>query len=337
MKTTDFAIYLTEFLKMYLPRRRELSENTILSYRDTFRFLLVFAEEQMGIPSEKISLADFTEDFVSNYLDWLGTSRNNGTSTKKQRLAAIHVFVQFLKTRKPENLLEYQKILEIKVKTNPQRNICYLSPEEVKAILAAPKLNDRYGRRDMVLLALLYDSAARVQEICDLQVDGVRLQKPYAVTLTGKGQKTRTIPMMKETAEAIRTYLLENNLTSAEKRSYPLFPNHQKAKLTRAGVTYILAKYCDSVRQQNPALAINVSPHILRHSRAMHMLKSGINLIYIRDFLVHSSIATTEVYAKADSDMKRSAIEQTSLKVTPNLPDWTQDISLMAMLTDLCR
>ena len=336
MKTTDFATYLTEFLKVYLPGRRELSENTIMSYRDTFRFFLIFSEEQLKIPSEKLKIADITEEVIIRFLRWLKTERKNSVSTRKQRLAAIHVFAHFLKTRKPEHLLEYQKILDVRVKGEGQRNIAYLSPEEIKEILDAPDLNDYYGKRDMVMLALLYDSAARVQEICDLTVGSLRLAKPSTVTITGKGKKTRIVPLMPETAEALRRYLIENKLNTPEKREYPLFINHQKGKLSRAGVTYILNKYGDIARKKIPTLPV-ISPHMLRHSKAMHLLKAGTNLIYIRDFLGHSQIATTEVYAKADSDMKRTAIEQSSPKLTPNLEDWTQDVSLMSMLTDLCR
>ena len=337
MKTTDFAVCLTEFLKIYLPGRRELSENTIKSYRDAFRFMLIFAEEQHNIPPEKMTLDDLTEDFICDFLIWLECERSNSSATKKQRLAAIHVFIHFLKTRKPEYLFEYQKILEIKVKGNPQRNIGYLSPNEVKAVLAAPDLNDRYGKRDVVLLSLLYDSAARVQEICDLKVADVRLQKPCTVCITGKGQKTRVVPIMLETGDVIRTYLAQNCLNTAEKQNYPLFTNHQHSKLTRAGVTYILKKHCDTVRKVDPLFPSIVSPHMLRHSKAMHMLKAGTNLIYIRDFLGHSQIATTEIYARAETDMKREIIEKSSLKITPNLTDWTKDVSLMSMLTDLCR
>jgi site-specific recombinase XerD len=336
MKTTDFAVCLTDFLKIYLPGKRELSTNTIMSYRDTFRFWLIFAEEKMNISAEKMTLADFNEDSVLMFLRWLKEERKNCASTRKQRLAAIHVFIDFLKTRKPEYLLEYQKILSLKIKEQGEHNISYLSPETVKEILAAPNLREHYGQRDMVLLALMYDSAARVQEICDLTVGNIRLQKPATVTITGKGQKTRVVPIMSETADAIALYLKANNLNLPEKREYPLFFNHMNTKLTRAGVTYILKKYCDAVRTKIPTLP-KISPHMFRHSKAMHMLKAGTNLVYIRDFLGHAGIATTEIYAKADTETKREVIEKLSPKLTSDLTDWREDTSLMSMLSDLCR
>ncbi len=337
MKTTDFAYCLTEFFKVYLPGKRGLSENTVKSYRDTFRYLLIFAEEQADIPAERMTIADFTEDFVFNFTRWLEESRHNSKSTRKQRLAAIHVFTHFLKTRKPDYLLEYQKILDIKVKKARQQSVSYLTPDEVKAVLAAPDLRDQFGRRDMVLLSVLYDSAARVQELCDMTVGSIRLQRPATVTIyKGKGEKPRVVPLMPETASVLGKYIADNRLDSPEKLNHPLFSNHQKSKLTRAGVTYILKKYCDAARKTLPTLPC-ASPHVLRHSKAMHLLKAGASLIYIRDFLGHESVSTTEIYAKADTEMKRAAIEKASPRLSPDLPDWTQDASLMAMLTDICR
>ena len=127
-----------------------------------------------------------------------------------------------------------------------------------------------------------------------------------------------------------------NGLSCPEKADQPLFTNHQRGKLTRAGVTYILKKYFDAARQTNPHLPTKISPHILRHSKAMHMLQAGINLIYIRDFLGHVHVETTEIYAKADTEMKRRAIESAHIQIDPDLPAWTDDKDLMALLTNLC-
>lgn len=336
MKRTDFAGYLTEFFTIYLPGRRGLSENTILSYRDTFRFVLIFAEDVSHLPAERLSLSHFTAEFVEQFLSWLENERHNSISTRNQRLAAIHAFVQFFKLKNPEHLLESQKILAISSKKAPKPCIEYLRPEAVKAVLSVPDTSNKFGKRDLVLLVLLYDCAARVQEICDLQVGDVRLQNPYTVTLTGKGKKTRAVPIMKETAAILKNYLSENHLDSLEKQMYPLLFNHQRQKLTRAGVTYILKKYCSAARENFTGIPNTVSPHMLRHSKAMHMLQAGVSLIYIRDFLGHSHVDTTEIYAKADTEMKRAAIEKVSLRIEEDLPDWTDDKPLMTMLMELC-
>ena len=243
--------------------------------------------------------------------------------------------MNYLKTRVPDHLLEYQRILDIRIMLKRQPDVGHFSVLQIKNILSTPNGSDLYGRRDIVLLSLMYDSAARVQEICDLTVKDLRLHKPYAVTITGKGNKTAMVPLMRETAELLKKYLSENRLDLPEKSNYPVFSNHSGQKLTRAGVTYILKKYCDILRATDPSFPVKVSPHMLRHSKAMHMLQSGIALIYIRDFLRHSKIDTTEIYAKADVEMRRKIIEEASPKLTPGMPDWRTDASLMAMLNNI--
>jgi site-specific recombinase XerD len=337
MKTTDFAKHLTMFLTSYLPGQKGYSTNTIISYRDTFKFLLSFIEERYGISPEKLTLQKFDDKKVLAFLSWLEKERGCSPSTRNQRLFVIHSFVKYVQKNEPAFLYMCQKILDIDSKKTEESTISYIPPDEVAEILAQPDVNSRYGRRDAVLLALLYDSAARVQELCDLRVRDVRVKPPYTVTLTGKGNKTRSVPIMRETADVIAKYLSENNLTSPESFDRPLFLNNQRGKLTRAGIAYILNKYADTARSKNPTIPQMVSPHVLRHSKAMHMLQANINIIYIRDFLGHAHVKTTEVYAKADTESKRKAIENARIPVTANLPDWSEDKSLMQMLTDLCR
>ena len=336
MKTTDFALRLSEFLSIYLPGQKGLSTNTIMSYRDTFRFILIFSEDVMKIPTEKLTLTKFNCEFIVAFLTWLEKERKNSVATRNQRLAAINSFVKFVKRKNPEYLAEAQKILDIDFKRKPQSGIKYLTPDCVQAIISATDTNPKNGKRDKVLLSLLYDSAARVQELCDLKVRDIRLQKPYAVTLTGKGRKTRSEPIMVQTSAVLTRYIAENRLDSQEKLDYPLFVNHHRTKLTRAGVAHILKKYCDIARQTNPDIPDKISPHVLRHSKAMHMLGAGINLIYIRDFLGHNQVKTTEIYAKADPETKRAVIEGADIHIEENLPPWNEDKPLMQYLRDLC-
>jgi len=337
MKTTDFAEHLAAFLTMYLTGQRGLSSNTVMSYRDTFKQVLQYAETR-GIRPEKLTLAQFNSDFIEAFLVWLEKERGCSRGTRNQRLAAIHAFVRYVRSKRPEYLFESQKIMDIRSKKRPEPQLPFLTPDSVRAILSQPDMSTAYGRRDAVLLSLLYDSAARVQELCDLRVRDLRLQEPYTVTLNGKGQKTRSVPIMKDTADLLKKYLAENKMTSTDKHDYPLFHNHQHGKLTRAGVTYILKKYCVSAQKQFPQIPNKISPHIFgRHSKAMHLLQAGVNLVYIRDFLGHVNLSTTEIYAKADVETKRAAIEKAAIIVSPDLPDWAQDKSLMALLTTLCE
>lgn len=181
------------------------------------------------------------------------------------------------------------------------------------------------------MLSLLYDTGARVQEIADLIVSDVRLEIPATVTLTGKGNKTRIVPLMTPTAKLIQQYISEMRLSDAAHRQYPLFTNRSGEKLTRAGITYVLKKYADQARIPHPEwIPSMISPHCLRHSNAMHLLQSGVNLVYIRDLLGHVSITTTEVYARADSEMKRKALEGAYANVTPSeMPVWQQNTNLL--------
>lgn len=337
MKTTDFAHCLSSYLTMYLPGQAGLSENTIMAYRDTFKLVLLYAEERLHLKSDKLTLEKFNADFINHFLFWLEQERGNSISTRNQRLAALRAFAKYARTRYPEYLLETQKIIDLKTKRKPVPTLPHLSSDSVRDIIAQIDISDRYGLRDMALLSLMYDSGARVQEICDLCIRNVRLEKPYCVTLTGKGNKSRAVPIMVNTANILSNYLLENHLYSLERLDKPLFFNHQRGKLTRAGITYIFKKYCKSAHVTSPQIPLKISPHTFRHSKAMHMLQAGVNLIYIRDFLGHVHVETTEVYARADTEMKRKAIEQAQIQITPDLPNWTDDKGLMSILVNLCR
>lgn len=240
MKTTDFAQCLASYLTMYLPGQLGLSENTIMAYRDTFKLVLSFAETDRHLRPEKITLADFNADFITDFLCWLEQKRGCSTATRNQRLAALRAFARYARTQYPAYLFESQKIMDLKAKKSAAPAVVYLSPDDVQSIFAQTDTSTKYGRRDMLLLSLMYDSGARVQEICDLRVRDVRLQKPPTVTLTGKGKKARSVPIMASTANALSMYFSDNGLSAPEKADRPLFLNHQRGNLTRAGVSYIL-------------------------------------------------------------------------------------------------
>jgi site-specific recombinase XerD len=218
----------------------------------------------------------------------------------------------------------------------------YLTGDEVKALLAAPDPTTRRGLRDTVLLSTLYDTAARVQEICDLNTADVRTARPMLVTLHGKGSKTRRVPMMDPTARLLQDYL--NRRTphpGVSADADPLFNGPEHTRLTRWAVTKILARHVQSMRRHDPGYAagVNVTPHVIRRTRAMHLLQAKVNLIYIRDLLGHADISTTEIYARADPEAKRKAIENAYQSLTPelSLPDWTADQDLLEWLDHACR
>lgn len=333
-KITDLAQHLTGFFTEYLSGIRNLSKNTIRAYRDTFRLLLVFYSEIYAIPPEKLVIKKMDDKTIILYLDWLQKERNCTNSTRNQRLAAIHTFFRYLQLQDPELLLLCQKILLIPFKKAPKITIKHLTAEHTKLLLAQPDVSTASGKRDMVLLSVLYDTGARVQEICDLRVRDIRLEPPALVILTGKGCKTRHVPLLGNTINLLRNYMEVHDLLKNGKQDKPLFFNQRHVALTRAGITHILQKYADKLKCQG--VSLKITPHILRHSKAMHLLQAGINIIYIRDILGHVSIQTTEMYARVDLETKRKALENAYSDMTPeNLPNWNQDKNLLDFLENL--
>lgn len=338
MKPTDLSYHLTKYLSTYLPGIRGLSSNTIASRRDTFALLLCFCRDAKGIPVEKVKIQILTTRLVADFLDWLENARGCCASTRNQRLTSIKAFFKYLQSETPEHILLCQQIMSMPLKKTNTRNIRYLTLDGIKAILDSVDSTSRTGRRDLVLLSVLYDSGARVQELADLTVGDIRLQRPGTISLTGKGKKTRIVPMLEPTARLLRQYLAENSLDGATKKQYPLFCNRSDKKLSRAGISYVLNKYVDRIRELHPNLIPDVvSVHSFRHSKAMHMLQAGVPLIYIRDFLGHEEISTTEIYARCDGKMKREAFESAYSEThCAKLPVWQQDDNLMSWLKSLC-
>ena len=192
MKPTDFAKYLTEFLSVYLPTQKNVSKNTIYSYRDTFKLLINYCQEIKKIPVERITLNVLSSEWITDFLEWLETNRKCSISTRNQRLAAIHSFFRYVQAEEPAGIFHFQKITAIPIKKAKKTVVEYLTPEAIKLLLEQPDKHTPKGRRDLTLISVLYDSGARVQELIDIRVCDVILQDPAVITLTGKGNKIRT-------------------------------------------------------------------------------------------------------------------------------------------------
>ena len=271
---------------------------------------------------------------IIQYSDWLQTERKCSISTRNQRLAAIHAFFRYLQAQEPEYIFLCQKILQIPFKKSNKTIIQYLTPEQTSLLLKQPNLQTKNGRRDVTLLSVLYDTGAGVQEICDLRVRDVRLEHPALVTLTGKGRKSRHVPLLGNTVNLLKTYMQENSMLQNGKQDMPLFYNQRHTALTRGGITHILKKYITKI--QDTDMPKKLSPHMLRHSKAEHLLKAGVTLVLIRDLLGHVSIKTTEMYARIDMETKRKDLERVYSDITPeNLPDWNRDKNLLDFLENL--
>ena len=334
MKNIDFAFYVSKFLTEYLVGERNLSPNTINSYRDSIVQLISFMIHIKSSRLESISISDLTKSSVEEFLNYVETSKGCSISTRNQRLAAIHSLFRYIGMSDPKYLFQSQQILSIPNKKSLQKEMVYLSMEETKTLLSSPDINTPSGRRDQAILCLLYDSGCRVQELADLTVKDLRLETPEQVKLTGKGRKRRSVPLLKETAAVMKRYLHEQGLDGSDKLDHPLFFNSQRNKLTRQGISYILKKYTSEK-------APEITPHSLRHSKAMHLTESDVNPVFIRDFLGHSDLKTTQIYSRTSVEMKRKAIN-TLFENNP-LPaqsakvksDWTEDKNLMDWLRAL--
>jgi site-specific recombinase XerD len=336
MKPTDFAKYLTEFLSVYLPTQKNVSKNTICSYRDTFKLLISFCQEKNGIQVEQITLNILSSKFIIDFLEWLEISRKCSIATRNQRLTAIHSFFRYVQAEEPAGIFNFQKITSIPIKRAKKPVIEHLTPEAIKLLLEQPDKHTKKGRRDLTLISVLYDTGARVQELIDIKVCDITLQTPAIITLTGKGNKTRRVPIMKNTASLLQNYILENKLDKPWKNGYLLFINNQHHKLTKEGVAYIVSKYVESARKTSTIVPSKVKVHMFRHTKAMHLLQAGVNLIYIRDFLGHVDLKTTEIYARTDTETKRRAIENIYPDlIDSNLPDWSKDHALLSWLAEL--
>lgn len=339
METTDFAKYLSAFLTKYLAGERNYSPNTIMAYKDTFVQFITFMKERKNIEVQKLTLERITKDVVIDFLNWIQENRHCSNATRNYRLAALRSFFSYMQYENPERMYEWQKIRSIKVKKHEKQSINYLTVEGIKLLLEQPDLSTRNGRRNLALLALMYDSGARVQEIIDLTPSSVRLDNPSIVKLFGKGRKARIVPLQEEQTVFLKEYMQENNLLEPHANQYPLFSNSRKEKLTRAGVTYILHTYANLARKINPGIIPEkISCHSIRHSKAFHLLQAGVNLVYIRDLLGHVSVQTTDVYARADSRKKREAFENAYVDLNPNvakIKHWEKDGNLLNWLKSL--
>lgn len=311
----------------------------IASYRDTFKLFLIFCKEERAIKPERIQMSNMTKELILSYLNWLEEIRDCTISTRNQRLAVLHSFFRYVQKESPENLYELQKILSISSKKHPKTMIPYLTGPEMQILLSQPDSSSYDGFRDMVLLTVLYDTGARVQELTDIKVKDVRLSSPAVITLHGKGNKVRQVPLMGKTSKLLEKYLeIKKYHPGIARKDNYLFVNQKKQKLSRWGISYILNKYV-ALSRKNSSFNVNfpVTPHVVRHAKAMHLLQSGVNIIYIRDFLGHVDCSTTEVYARADSEMKRKAIENAYVDLVPDsVPKWEEDGDLMRWLNSLC-
>lgn len=300
--------------------------------------LLGFCENKRQLPRERLEVSDFNRELIEAFLQWLEQEKGNSIPTRNQRRAAINAFFKFLQYENPGCVLLCQQIRDIPPKKCEQKIVSHLSEEAVRVIFEQPNLKTREGRRDFAFLSLIYESAARASEIANICVGDIYFEKKGAIVhLKGKGKKFRDVPILPAPAKILKNYLAEESRYRQCDITAPLFCNRSKASLTRGGVYYIIQKYVSLVQKKEPDLfPVQVHPHVLRHSRAMHWLEAGVDLQYIKDLLGHSDIKTTEVYARLNLKMKQRLLEEVHpQQLSDQQPSWTDDENLMQWLARL--
>lgn len=297
---------LQQYFCQYLIDQRDLSPDTIKAYRDTFKLLLRYFEKQCRRKVERLCVADLDAPRILKFLQFLERRRDNGPRSRNARLAAIRSFFRYVVSVEPLLLPVAQRVLSIPVKRFEHHCVGFLSREQMQSLLDAPVVSSRTGIRDRALLMLMYNTGARVSEIVALRVGDVRLESGGSVHIRGKGRKQRSVPLWPKTVELLRQWLKHTD-SSPDK---PLLPNSRGGFMTRAGVTDRLRRAAIIAAERDPSLRDHhISPHIVRHTTAMHLLQSGVDLSVIAMWLGHESIQTTHQYLEADLDRKRKVLE----------------------------
>ena len=337
MTTFDLGILLRNFFEQHLVAHRGLSSHTVLAYRDTWKLLLQFASRRHRKSCASLTLAELTADTVRRFLDYLEHERHNAVSTRNTRLAAVHAFFQYVAQTEPRDLAHCQSVLAVPFKRHAQRVPEYLERKEVLQIFSQINCRTALGRRDDSLLRLLYNTGMRAQELVSLDINHVRFSHPYLVRILGKGRKERTCPLWTETIQSLKTYLAARPVRLDA--AVPLFVNVHDHRLTRFGLRHIIAHRVAEAANVCPSLFTRkVTPHTWRHTTAMHLLQSNVDLNMIRSWLGHASIETTNTYVEIDLEMKRKTL-QSAEKLIPaqssRKRSWRDDDKLMSWLARL--
>jgi len=300
MRSNVFLLQLGEYFDTFLPDIRRASKNTISAYADSFAVFFQFLYEAKGLQHSVATYKHFTPALFDEFLLWMKNERKYSASSIRQRMTAITTFLKYASRREMMAVSAYTSAASSEHPDVERTEFPYFTLEETRVLLALPNPAKYLGDRDLVLLSLLYEAGARAQEICDLRVCDIRFGKPTKVKLHGKGSKTREVPISDDVANLLRYHLKRQELNGNESRELPLFSSQTNAKMTTACIRSIVKKYVGIAKSENPVLfpEKNYSPHSFRHSKAVHMVEAGVNLIYIRNFLGHVSITSTEIYAR---------------------------------------
>lgn len=334
----DFSACVQAFFTSYLVNERGVSHNTIRSYRDTFNLLLEYMSDIRRTPVHKVSFSLLDKGCIVGFLDWLEGTKGCSVSTRNQRFTALRSFFRYVLHTDPSHMKQWMDICSMKKKKGPHGSLEYLPVDGIALVLKQVDTSTAHGFRDLVMMSTMYNTACRCQELIDLTPRCLNMDN-RTVTLYGKGSKYRTVWLDEDISNLLKEYLKRTSLDAPGRDGQPLFPNSWGGKMTGAGVTYVVKKYAGMARELRPDLVNGrISPHVFRHSRAMHLLQAGVELIYIRDILGHVSIQTTEIYARADNKAKTEALENAYKDIgiqEPEVKPWAKNAQLKEFLKSL--
>jgi integrase/recombinase XerD len=310
MKThATFPGLLEAFFTERLMHQRQASPHTIASYRDTFRLLLEFTQKRLKKSPSALEIEDLNAPLIGAFLDYLERDRGNSARTRNARLAAVHSFFCYAALQEPAHSALIQRVLAIPSKRFDRKQVESLTRPEVDALLAVPDKTTWTGRRDQALILLAVQTGLRVSELTGLCCHDVVLGNGAHVQCHGKGRKERCTPLRKETVAVLRRWLRERNASSSE----PLFPNARGGRLSPDGVQHLLAKHVAAAQKECSSLKEKgVSPHVLRHTMAMDLLRAGVDRAVIALWLGHESVETTQMYFHANLELKEKALAKTA-------------------------
>lgn len=333
MKSSSLASLLHAFFHDWMGKQKNLSRHTVWSYRDTWKLFLQFAAKQKRREIVKLSLADLQASEVLAFLEYLEKDRKVSIGTRNCRLAAIRSFFAFVAHREPLVIAQCAEIARIPVKKRSQPAMCYLDSEEIVAILREPDRSSLEGQRDHALLAFLYNTGARIQEALNVSPRAIRFETPAQVELLGKGRKTRICPLWPETVDVLKALLRRQPRADDE----PIFVNRYGEPLGAAGVRFKLKQYVQSAARHMPSLTTKrITPHTWRHSVGVQLVAAGVDVTVIRNWLGHARLDTTNHYARANLETKRTALEQVDPSTKPGRPPrWKRNPELLDWLGSL--
>lgn len=326
----NFQSCLTMFLTHYLPTVCRCSKNTIKSYRDTFLKLFHFYETELNIQPWKLTLDLFSYKNIRQFLFYI-ESQGASISTQNQRQAALHSFAKYLCFEEPQYIDQLTQIISMPSKNTVKPTISYLKAEQMNLLLSSVSKETKKGFRNYTMMGLMLSCGLRVSELLSMRVKDVSFHLPCTLLVHGKGNKDRIVPLLKPMDSVLHDYLVECNLLQRVPETL-IFSNSKGEALSRQTVFDFTRKYAKIAHSHDESFPETLSPHGLRHSCAMSLLEAGVDLIYIRDLLGHSSIRTTEIYAKTDSKKRREAIESAYIELTSELPRWSNNESMLMWL-----